>query len=110
MSQTALQEARLSSLDRASEQAVQARERLASLRERERLLARMVDRIERLQRLAQRWEEGLKDAAGNCPSQVGCGTCSPMPTDCWSGSGLSNSLRRRTRLRWTARKSPASGP
>ncbi len=66
-SQTALQEARVSNLDPASELATLARERLASLRERDRLLARMVDRIERLERLAQRWEEGLNDAAGKLP-------------------------------------------
>jgi potassium-dependent mechanosensitive channel len=66
-SQAALQEVRVSNLDPASELAALARERLDSLRERDRLVAVMVERIERMERLAQRWEEALADAAGKLP-------------------------------------------
>ena len=66
-SQAALQEARVSNLDSASELMALARQRLASLRERDRVLALMVERIDRLERLTRRWEEGLNDAAGKLP-------------------------------------------
>jgi potassium-dependent mechanosensitive channel len=66
-SQVALQEARLGKLDPGSDLAPLAQERLASLREREQALTRVVGRIQRAQRLIQRWDEGLRDTARKLP-------------------------------------------
>ena len=66
-SQVALQEARLSKLDPGSDLAPLARERLASLREREQSLTRIVRAIQRAERLIHRWHEGLEDTAKKLP-------------------------------------------
>ena len=66
-SQVALQETRLSKLDSGSDLAPLARERLASLREREESLTRIVGTIQRAERLIDRWHEGLQDAAKKLP-------------------------------------------
>jgi potassium-dependent mechanosensitive channel len=66
-SQVALQEARLNKLEPGSDLAPLARERLASLRERERCLSRIVAEIQRAERLIQRWHEGLLDTARKLP-------------------------------------------
>jgi potassium-dependent mechanosensitive channel len=66
-SQIELQETRVKSLAADSELLPLARERLAALRERDQLLQRLVRRIERVQRLSQRWEEGLRAAEEQLP-------------------------------------------
>jgi potassium-dependent mechanosensitive channel len=66
-SQVALQEARLSKLESGSDLAPLARERLASLREREQCLSRIVAAIQRADRLIHRWHEGLMDTARKLP-------------------------------------------
>jgi len=66
-SQVSLQEARLSKLDPGSDLALLARERLASLRERDQSLTRIVGAIQRAERLIQRWHEGLQDTAKQLP-------------------------------------------
>jgi potassium-dependent mechanosensitive channel len=66
-SQVALQEARLSKLEPGSDLAPLARERLASLREREQCLSRIVAAIQRADRLIHRWHEGLMDTARKLP-------------------------------------------
>ena len=65
--QTALQEARLASMDPSSVLVPLLNERLAALRERDQLLLRVVRDIERGDRLIQRLAEGLRDAAANLP-------------------------------------------
>jgi small-conductance mechanosensitive channel len=64
LSQIDLQESRVSLLAPDSDLLPFARERLAVLRERDELLLRLVRRIEQLQRLSQRWAEGLKASEG----------------------------------------------
>jgi potassium-dependent mechanosensitive channel len=66
-SQVALQEARLRKLDSGSDLAPLARERLTSLRERERLLTRVVGTIQQAERLIHRWHERLQDTARRLP-------------------------------------------
>ena len=66
-SQVALQEARLSKLEPSSDLAPLAREQLASLRERDRSLTRIVGSIQRAERLIDRWHEGLQDTAKKLP-------------------------------------------
>jgi potassium-dependent mechanosensitive channel len=66
-SQVGLQEARLSKLESGSDLAPLARERLASLREREQCLSRIVAAIQRAERLIHRWHEGLLDTARKLP-------------------------------------------
>jgi small-conductance mechanosensitive channel len=65
--QTALQEARLATLDPSSVLVPLLRERLAALRERDQLLLRVVRDIDRGDQLIQRLAEGLHDAAANLP-------------------------------------------
>jgi potassium-dependent mechanosensitive channel len=66
-SQVTLQQARLSKLDPGSDSVPLARERLASLRERDQLLTRIVGTIQRAERLIHRWHEGLQDTAKKLP-------------------------------------------
>jgi small-conductance mechanosensitive channel len=66
-SQIVLQEARVNQLEAASELLPLARERLVALRERDQVLRRIVRHIERMARLAARWREGLREAAGKLP-------------------------------------------
>ena len=66
-SQVSLQEARLSKLDPGSDLAPLARERLASLREHDQLLTRIVGRIQRAEGLVDRWHEGLQNTAKQLP-------------------------------------------
>ncbi len=66
-SQVARLEARLADLDPASDLAPLVRERLAALRERDEMLLRVLRVVERGDRLVQRLDEGLKEAAGNLP-------------------------------------------
>ena len=66
-SQAALQEARLRKLDPGSDLAPVARERQASLREREQSLTRIVGKIQQAERLINRWREGLQDTAKKLP-------------------------------------------
>jgi small-conductance mechanosensitive channel/Mg2+ and Co2+ transporter CorA len=66
-SQVALQEARLGKVNLGSDLAPLARERLASLREREQALTRIVGRIQSAERLIQRWHEALLDTARELP-------------------------------------------
>jgi small-conductance mechanosensitive channel len=66
-SQVELQEARVRDLAPDSELLPLARERLGALREREHLLQRLVRRIEQVQRLSQRWTEGLRVTEGHLP-------------------------------------------
>ena len=66
-SQVARLEARLADLDASSDLAALIRERLTALRERDQLLLRMVRNIERGDRLLQRLDEGLIEAAGSLP-------------------------------------------
>jgi potassium-dependent mechanosensitive channel len=65
--QIELQEARIRSLAPDSDLLPLARERLAALRERDELLRRLVRRLEQVQRLSQRWAEGLRFAEGRLP-------------------------------------------
>jgi small-conductance mechanosensitive channel len=65
--QLELQETRIRSLPPDSELLPPAQERLAALRERDELLMRVVRRMEHVQRLSQRWAEGLKEAEENLP-------------------------------------------
>ena len=66
-SQVALQEERLAGLDAASPIAPLVRERLVALREHDQMLLRVVRNIERGDRLIQRLEEGLREAAEDLP-------------------------------------------
>jgi len=66
-SQIELQDMHVKSLPADSELLPFARERLDALREREKFLERLVRRIERVQRLSQRWEEGLRAAEERLP-------------------------------------------
>ena len=66
-SQIELQEARVRNLAADSDLLPLARERLAALRERGELLQRLVHRMEQVQRLSQRWAEGLRVAQGRLP-------------------------------------------
>ncbi|MCI0745058.1 MAG: mechanosensitive ion channel [Verrucomicrobia subdivision 3 bacterium] len=66
-SHVALQEERLAGLDPLSTVVPLVRERLASLRERDQMLLRVVRGIERGDRLLQRLEEELRDAAESLP-------------------------------------------
>ena len=66
-SQLAIQQARIASLDPASDLLPLARERLASLQLRDQLLLRFLRGLDRARRLAERWQEGLQDAAGKLP-------------------------------------------
>ncbi|HEV8544411.1 MAG TPA: mechanosensitive ion channel domain-containing protein [Verrucomicrobiae bacterium] len=63
--QAALQETRLAGMDDSSELASLVRERLGASRERDQLLGRAVQNIERNGRLVQRLEEDLRDATEN---------------------------------------------
>jgi len=63
-SQVQLQQTRLNALAADAELLPLARERLAALSERDRFLLRAVRGIERLARLAQRWEESIHTAEG----------------------------------------------
>ena len=65
--QIAIQQARLADLNSHSDLLPLARERLATLQERDQLLLRLVRVLDRAQRLAERWNEGLQDAAGKLP-------------------------------------------
>ena len=65
--QIALQQARIADLDSHSDLLPLARERLATLQERDQLLLRLVRDLDRAQRLAERWSEGLQDTAGKLP-------------------------------------------
>ena len=79
-SQLQLQETRLNSLAPDSDLLPLARERLAALRERDQLLLRFVRGIERVERLTQRWAEGLHAAEGQPPvHRPGAEPVSPMP-------------------------------
>ncbi len=66
-SQVARLEGRLADLAPASDLAPFVRERLSALRERDQLQLRVLRNIERGDRLVQRLDEGLKEAAGNLP-------------------------------------------
>ncbi len=66
-SQIELQEARIRGLAPDSDLLPLARERLAALRERDQLLQRLVRRMEHVQRLSQRWAEGLRASEGQLP-------------------------------------------
>jgi small-conductance mechanosensitive channel len=66
-SQLQLQEARLSNLPPDSDLLPPAGERLNALRERDQSLLRLVRGIERMERLTQRWAEGLRTAEGKLP-------------------------------------------
>jgi len=66
-SQIGLQEARVNQLEANSELLPLTRERLVALRERDQVLRRMVRRLERLEHLADRWREGLEEAADRLP-------------------------------------------
>ena len=65
--QVQLQETRLNSLARDSELWPLAQERLTALRERDQLVLRGIRNIERLERLSERWGEGLAAAESNLP-------------------------------------------
>lgn len=65
--QVQLQETRLNSLPRDSQLWPLEQQRLVALRERDQLVLRGIRNIERLERLAQRWGEGLAAAEGNLP-------------------------------------------
>ncbi|MHC1764505.1 MAG: mechanosensitive ion channel domain-containing protein [Verrucomicrobiia bacterium] len=62
-----LQEARCNELSAASPLLPLARERLDALRERERMLLRLVRTADHMHRLAERWAEGLRDAEQKLP-------------------------------------------
>ncbi len=66
-SQVELQETQLRNLPPGSALIALARERLASLRERDQFLLRLVRRVEQVQRLSQRWAESLRLAEGQLP-------------------------------------------
>lgn len=66
-SQIELQDARVRSLPPDSDLLPLARERLAAFREQDLLLRRLVRRMEHVQRLSQRWAEGLRVAQGRLP-------------------------------------------
>jgi potassium-dependent mechanosensitive channel len=67
LSQIELQETRIRNLAASSELLPLARERLAALRDRDQLLLRLVRRLEQMQRLSQRWAEGLHVAEARLP-------------------------------------------
>jgi small-conductance mechanosensitive channel len=66
-SQIELQEARVKTLGADSALLPLARERLAALRERDQMLQRLVRRVDRVQRLSQRWAEGLRASEEHLP-------------------------------------------
>jgi len=66
-SQVELQETRIRTLAPDSDLLPLARERLAALREHDQLLQRLVRRIDHVQRLSQRWGEGVRVAEGRLP-------------------------------------------
>jgi small-conductance mechanosensitive channel len=66
-SQIELQETRVRSLPADSDLLPVARERLEALRERDQLFLRLLHRIEQVQRLSQRWAEGLRVAEARLP-------------------------------------------
>jgi small-conductance mechanosensitive channel len=66
-SQIELQETRVRSLLADSDLLPLARERLETLRERDQLFLRLLHRIEQVQRLSQRWAEGLRVAEARLP-------------------------------------------
>jgi small-conductance mechanosensitive channel len=66
-SQLQLQETRLNNLDPDSELRPLATERLAALRERDQLLLRFSRTVERVERLTNRWSEGLRAAERKLP-------------------------------------------
>ncbi|HTL58575.1 MAG TPA: mechanosensitive ion channel domain-containing protein [Candidatus Limnocylindrales bacterium] len=66
-SQIELQETRIKTLAADSDLLPLARERLAALREHDQLLQRLVRRIDHVQRLSQRWAEGVRVAEGRLP-------------------------------------------
>lgn len=66
-SEIELQEARVRNLALDSDLLPLAQERLAALRERDQLLQRLTRRIDGVQRLGQRWAEGLRAAEGRLP-------------------------------------------
>jgi potassium-dependent mechanosensitive channel len=65
--QIELQETRVRTLAPDSDLLPLARERLAALREHDQLLQRLVRRIDHVQRLSQRWGEGVRVAEGRLP-------------------------------------------
>lgn len=66
-SQIQLQHTRLSSLPAESELLPVARERLAALQESDQFRLRVVRVLERMERLLQRWDDGLRATEGNLP-------------------------------------------
>lgn len=66
-SQIQLQEARVRSLAPDSDLLPLAREHLATLRQRDELLLRLTRRLDQIQRLSQRWAEGLRTAERGLP-------------------------------------------
>jgi small-conductance mechanosensitive channel len=62
-----LQETRLGSLDPGSDVYIIASNRLATLRQRDQMALRVVRNLERVERLTQRWGEGLQEAESNLP-------------------------------------------
>jgi potassium-dependent mechanosensitive channel len=66
-SEVSLQEARVSNLPPGSELSSPALERLAAMRERDQSLLRASRNTERLERLAQRWNEGLQESTARLP-------------------------------------------
>jgi small-conductance mechanosensitive channel len=66
-SQVQIQQTRLSGFAPDSDLLPLARERLAALGERDRLLLRFVRAIEHMERLTQRWNDGLRAAEGRLP-------------------------------------------
>ena len=65
--QIEVQQSRIRDLSSDSPLLPAARERLAALRERDQLLLRLVRRIEQVQRLGQRWQEGIQVAEHRLP-------------------------------------------
>jgi small-conductance mechanosensitive channel len=66
-SQIQLQETRLNNLEPDSNLRPLARERLEALRERDQLLLRFARTVERVERLTDRWAEGLRASEGKLP-------------------------------------------
>ena len=66
-SQIQLQQTRLNSLPANSELLPLARERLAALQESDRFHRRIFQAVERLERLIQRWDDGLRATEGKLP-------------------------------------------
>jgi small-conductance mechanosensitive channel len=71
--QIELQEAKLHVLPPGSDLLQLAEQRLAAMRESDQLLRQVVDRTERVHRLAQRWDEELRVSAENLPFLIRVG-------------------------------------